>query len=306
MRTTRSSPTARHARSVAAAALFTAGVLLVVFAVSGARAASGRPSTALYYETQTGPASFAIDALDLSAHRSSTQVVALRNANVFGIALAGGSIYWSTEHGPRDRGSIMRASLDGGRARRLVGGLTDAGSVVAVGGYVYWDDRDAIGRVAVNGSHLRRTLIRLRPQAGGGVADGLASDGRHLYFSRCADNTIGRADLNGRHIDQRFILIAGRSCPQGLAVTARHIFWTELGQGIIGRASLDGRDEDAHWLNVHSRQGPFQVAAGDGRVYWTWGGENGTPSYTGRANANRSHLDRRFLPDSMYPMALSG
>ena len=305
MRTTRPWPTARLARSVVALVLPVAGVLALAHAGSGARAASARASPALYYETQTGPASFAIDELDLSAHRSSTQVVALSNADVFGIALGGRSLFWSTQSGPRDRGSIMSVALDGGRARRLVSGLTDAASVVVVGGYVYWDDRDAIGRVALDGSHLQRKLIRLRAEAGGGVADGLASDGSHLYFSRCADSTIGRADLNGRHVNQRFISLDGRTCPQGLAVAADHIFWTELGQGKIGRASLNGRGDDAHWLNIHSHQGPFQIAVGDGRVYWTWGGENGTPSYTGRANANRSHQDRRFLPDSIYPMALS-
>ena len=159
--------------------------------------------------------------------------------------------------------------------------------------------------MALNGSRLQRKFIRLPVEAGGGVADGLASDGRHLYFSRCTDSSIGRADLDGSHVDQRFISLDGRSCPQGLAVAAGHIFWTELGQGMIGRARLTGRGEDSHWLNIHSDQGPFQVAAGGGRVYWTWGGENGAPSYTGRANANRSHEDRRFLPDSMYPMALS-
>jgi hypothetical protein len=294
---------ARHASSVALLVLSTLGVLGLVFAGSGARAGSARASPALYYEAQTGPRSFAIDALDLSAHRSSTQVVALRNANVFGIASSARSIYWSTQGGARDRGAIMRVSLDGGRARRLVGGLTDPASVVVAGRYVYWVDRRAIGRVGLNGSQLQRTLIRLPSEAGGGVADGLASDGRHLYFSRCVDNTIGRADLNGRHLHQRFLSLAPGSCPQGLAVTAAHIFWTELQQGIMGRASLDGRGEDTRWLNVRTHQGPFQVAAGDGHVYWTWGGENGSPSYTGRANTNRSHLDRRFLPDSMYPMA---
>jgi hypothetical protein len=278
----------------------------MVLSGSGARAASEQMSAALYYETQTGPTSFAIDALDLSAHQSSTQVVALRNANVYGIALGGGSIYWSTQSGPRDRGAIMRAPLGGGPARRLVGGLAEPASVVVVGGYVYWNDRHAIGRVAIDGSHLHRRLIRLPAELGGGVADGLATDGSHLYFSRCSEDTIGRADLNGRHVHQRFISLEAHSCPQGLAVTGHHLFWTELGQGIIGRASLDGHRADSQWLHIHTHQGPFQLAAGRGHVYWTWGGENGSPSYTGRASTNRSHLERRFLLDSMYAMAFSG
>jgi hypothetical protein len=224
---------------------------MALLAGSGARAASAPAPTGLYYEAQTGPRSFAIDELHLSVRRPSTQVVALRNANVFGIAVGGRSIYWSTQSGPRDR-------------------------------------------------------VRLPAEAGGGVADGLTSDGRHLYFSRCPDNTIGRVDLNGSHVHQRFISVGRRSCPQGLAAAGGHIFWTELGQGIIGRASLDGRGVKPRWLNIDSRQGPFQVAVGGGHVYWTWGGENGSPSYTGRATVNRSHQDRRFLPDSMYPMALAG
>ena len=305
MRTARSSLTARPARCAAISVWAGIGVLALVFGRADAHAAPTRAPTALYYETQTGPASFAIDRLDLSGARSSTQVVALSNSNVFGIALGGRSIYWSTQSGPRDRGSIMRASLDGGPARRLVGALPDLGSVVAVGGDLYWDDRHGIGRVALNGAHLQRRFIRLAPEAGGGAADGLASDGTHLYFSRCSDDTIGRASLNGRHVDPGFISLRELSCPQGLAASGRHIFWTELGQGWIGRARLDGRHADARWLNVHSHQGPFQVAVGGGRVYWTWGGENGSPSYTGRAGSHRAHFDRRFLPDSMYPIALS-
>jgi len=284
--------------------LCSAGMLALVFTGPAARAAPA--PTALYFEAQTGLKSFAIDALGLSAHRRVTQVIALRNGNVYGIAVGARSIYWSTQSGPRGRGAIMRAPLDGGRAHRLVGGLTDPASVVVVGRHVYWDDRSAIGRVGLNGSHPHPKLIRLPAEAGGGVADGLTSDGRHLYFSRCSDNTIGRADLNGSHLHQRFLSLGGRSCPQGLAVSAGHLFWTELGQGRIGRARLDGHDLEPHWFNIHSHQGPFQIAVGGGHVYWTWGGENGSPSYTGRAEVNRSHLDRRFLLDSVYPMALAG
>ena len=305
MRTARSRATARHVLSVALAVLGTSGGLAGALAGSGARAATAHASSALYFETQTGPARFGIEKLDLSAPRSSTQVVALRNANVFGIALGRRAIYWSTESGPRDRGSIMRAPLDGGRPRRLVGDVPDPGSVVVVGDHVYWDDRDAIGRVALDGSHLQRQLIRLPEEPGGGVADGLASDGGHLYFSRCADDTIGRAALNGSLVDLQFISLRARTCPQGLAIAAGHIFWTELGRGMIGRARADGVGVNVRWLRVRSRQGPFQVAVGDGHVYWTWGGENGSPSYTGRARLKRSHLDRRFLPDSVYPMALA-
>ena len=50
----------------------------------------------------------------------------------------------------------------------------------------------------------------------------------------------------------------------------------------------------------------LQVAADGSHVYWSWGGVDGSLSYTGRADANGTHIDPRFLPDSLYPMALAG
>jgi hypothetical protein len=296
---------ARRARVVVAVAAIVASAVTPLSAEAAASSMLARPSGALYYETAVGPARYAIDELNLSEPRVNTQVVKVGGASLFGIALGGRHIYWSTERGPRDRGAIMRALLNGKHVRRVVGGLTSADSVIAVHGYVYWDDQDAIGRVALNGSHLQRHLIDLAPEPGGAVADGLASDGTYLYFSRCDDNTIGRAELDGNDVEDSVISLAANSCPQGLAVAGTHIYWTELGSGTIGRAGLNGREVDERWLSIHSRQGPFQVVADRAHVYWTWGGVDGSPSYTGRADANRSHLDRRFLADSLYPMVLS-
>jgi hypothetical protein len=298
-------PAWRAGAAVALATMVAAAVLLP-FAGPAGSSTMPRRSSALYYETAITPTTYAIDRLNLAAPRTSTQVVKVGNASLFGIALGGPYIYWSTEHGPRDRGAIMRASLTGGQVRRVVGGLTSVESVVAVDGYVYWDDRHGIGRVALDGSHLQRHLIDLIPEQIGTGADGLMSDGTHLYFSRCDDNTIGRADLDGSDVDESWISLTAKSCPQGLAVAGTHLYWTQLGSGTIGRARLDGSDAVGRWLNIHSWQGPFQIVADRAHVYWAWGGVSGLPSFTGRANANGSHLDRRFLANSVYPMALSG
>jgi hypothetical protein len=189
--------------------------------------------------------------------------------------------------------------------RRLVGGLPAPAALIAVRGFVYWSDENAIGRMALDGSQVRRRFVALPQEKGGGVADGLASDGTYLYFTRCTDDTIARAGLNGRHIDLRFISLGPNSCPQGISVGGRHLYWTELGSGTIGRATLNGHGVDGHWLHVHSNPGPFQVAADSAHVYWTWGGLPGTSSDTGRADANGTHINPRFLPDSLYPMALA-
>lgn len=286
-----------------------AGVVMVVLALlfvgPWLPAAHARSSSALYYETETRAGQVAIDRLNLSGARSITQVVELGEVNVFAIALTGSYVYWSTEAGPSDRGAIMRATLHGQDVRQLVGGLPAPASVIAVRGFVYWDDRNAIGRMAPDGSHVRRRFIVLPQEHGGGVADGLASDGSHLYFTRCSDDTIGRAGLNGGHVDLRFITLGPQSCPQGISVAGGHIYWTELGSGTIGRAALNGQGVDGGWLDIGSTQGPFQVAADNAHVYWTWGGVAGSPAYTGRADANGTHFDPRFLADSLYPMALA-
>ena len=111
-----------------------ASAVVLLSAGPAASSAVARPSRALYYETALTPATYAIDKLNLSAPKVSTQVVKVGSASLFGIALGGPYMYWSTEHGPRDRGAIMRASLTGGHVRRVVGGLTSAESVIAVDG----------------------------------------------------------------------------------------------------------------------------------------------------------------------------
>ena len=287
---------------IGATALVVFGALL---ATAGATARA-RPSTALYYETQTTTGVLAIDRLNLTGQRVSTQVVALPDVGVFGITVSRGYVDWVTETAPADRGSVMRATIGGGGVRSLVSGLPAPNSLVAAGGYVYWSDQHAIGRVALDGSHLRRRFVVLPGQPGGGVADGLATDGKHLYFTRCTEHAIGRVDLDSRRVTRTFIATGAKSCPQGIAVADGHLYWTELGSGTIGRASLDGGAPDGRWLNIHSDQGPFQLAADAAHIYWTWGGVNGTPAYAGRANIDRSHLKRRFVADSIYPLALAG
>jgi hypothetical protein len=286
-------------------ALVLAGIIVLLLTVR-APFALARPADALYYEAETRAGRLALDRLSLSGPRTSTEVVEVGNVNLFGIAVDPPYLFWSFQAGPRNRGAIMRASLSGRHVRRLVGALAAPASVIAVGGYLYWSDQDAIGRVALDGSHLRRRFIVLPREAGAGVADGLASDGVHLYFSRCEDHTIGRVDLNGGRLAAGFLPLGHASCPQGIAVAAGRLYWTELGFGTIGRALVNGRDVNRRWLNIRSDQGPFQVVADSAHVYWSWGGIDGFPSYTGRADADGSHLDRRFLPGSLYPMALSG
>jgi virginiamycin B lyase len=280
-----------------------AAVSMLLGGSPGASARAGS-STALYYETRN-PSGLAIARLSLVGPPVSTKIVGVGYANLFGLALGGPYIFWTSEAGTQTRGAVMRVTLDGRRVRRLVPGLTAPASVVAVHGFVYWADQNDIGRVALDGSHLERHFIVLPKEFGGGVADGLATDGSHLFFSRCLDNEIGRANLDGTRVDQGFLVLPRKSCPQGIAVAGNHLYWTELAIGTIGRATLSGEEANRRWLNVHTHQGPFQVAADGAHIYWNWGGVAGSPTFTGRADAGGSHLDPTFLPNSVYPMALA-
>jgi hypothetical protein len=294
-------------RALTGAAALSLCAVVATGAEAAPRAASrARPAAVLYYETRAPTGLLAIARLNLRGSRRSTPIVMLPNVGVFGLAVARRHLFWVTETAPADRGAIMSAGIDGRDVRTLVGGLRAPNSIVAAGGFVYWSDEHGIGRVALNGSRPRRRFVALPQERGGGVADGLASDGRHLYFSRCTEHAIGRIDLEPRRVTRDFLATGPGSCPQGLAVAGGHLYWTELGSGRIGRSDLGGGTADDRWLSIHSDQGPFQLAADAAHVYWTWGGVDGSPAFTGRVSANRSHLDRRFLRDSVYPLALGG
>jgi hypothetical protein len=271
---------------------------------AGARPASARPASALYYQSGRS-----IDRLSLVGPARRTRVLGLGSgAELPAIAVSGRYVYWAVETGHAGADTIMRALLDGRDVHRLVGGLTFPDSLTAAGGYLYWADQNSIGRIGLGGSHLQRRFLALPQERGGGVAEGLASDGTHLYFSRCQDSEIGRADLDGTHVDDGFIALGSTHCPQGLAVAGGEIYWTELGaagDGTIGRAALDGSGANGGWLDTHTDQGPFQVAADGSHVYWTSGGAAGSPSYTGRANADGADVEPTFLEGSEFAIALA-
>ena len=86
----------------------------------------------------------------------------------------------------------------------------------------------------------------------------MAVDAAQVYwanetaFSRTGAqiSTIGRANLDGTHIDRNFIRGANNPC--GVAVDATHIYWANLGVGetgtTIGRAKLDGTGVNASFI----------------------------------------------------------
>jgi hypothetical protein len=224
-----------------------------------------------------------------------TRVVRSGTDSVTGIAIADGRLFWVTESGFSN--SLDYTALRGApHVHVLVKGIQFPVGLVAAGGWLYWADETAIGRVRPNGSHLDRRFVTPPQENGGGVADGLATDGTHLFFSRCQSTEISRVDTSGRGLALGFIKLARNGgCPQGLAVGNGHLYWTVLAN-YLGRATLAGRGATDTWLNVHANgEGPFFVAADNANVYWDWGGVADSPMHVGRANVNGSGANDSIL-----------
>jgi hypothetical protein len=140
-------------------------------------------------------------------------------------------LYW----GSGGHNDIGRVDLDGTHYHaRLVPNVINPGPAVA-GGYIYWRAGDvdpstwSIGRANLDGSDARRHFIT----KGVTYPLGVAADASHIYWTNgeVGKNTIGRADLDGGHIEPRFIATRQRSRCHAIgqiAVDSAHIYWTDF------------------------------------------------------------------------------
>lgn len=134
------------------------------------------------------------------------------------LAVNGNYIYWANFNGS----TIGRASLDGsGANQRFLTTAGQPGGVAVDGSYIYWRTPTGIGRANLNGTNVTHNFITAAVGAGG-----IAVDSTHIYWCNrdaSADivdwfrgTTIGRANLDGTGVNQKFI--AGADGPTGIAV----------------------------------------------------------------------------------------
>ena len=111
-----------------------------------------------------------------------------------------------------------------------------------------------------------------------------------MSTGRAVPGSIGRANLDGTGVDERFI--SGLNFPIAVAVDAAHVYWTDPNNGgTIGRANLDGTGVDPSFI---SAPGPIDgVAVDAAHVYWAQH-DAGTRG-DGRTRQPRRHRHRPEL-----------
>jgi hypothetical protein len=181
-----------------------------------------------------------------------------------GVAVDSKYIYWSVP----EANAIFRANIDGRHVDSTFLTVADGlmtPSALAIGGrYIYWAGSDSastgvIGRATLNGKNVWATFIT------GGVGPGsIAVNSSYIYWgngegdgSDVGSNAIGRADLDGTHVDQSFIRADG---PNGVAVSTQHVYWTSAEAKTVGRANLDGTDTNLSFLAVPENPGGIALS----------------------------------------------
>lgn len=116
----------------------------------------------------------------------------------------------------------------------------------------------------------------------------------YVYWANRDANSIGRANLDGKGVNQRFITRA--ISPRGVALDRSHIYWVSApfgGGGTIGRANLTPSQIKPHF--VGGDIAPNGIAVGAGHIYFT-----DFSDLIGRVNLDGSGLEPSFITESVF------
>jgi virginiamycin B lyase len=230
-------------------------------------------------------------------------------------------LYWAN-----GKTTIGRARLDGtGVEQSFVSGTGRHPCGVALDReHIYWGERlggkvgspdrgGAIGRANRDGSGVNAEFIPTPAHHGCGVAiagshiywEGWACKivpGRSCWWAPSSPTAIGRANVDGTGVDDRFIpgLAIPRSFatagPCGIAVAGKYIYWIYAAESrkpvSVGRANLDGTGVNKRFITgVTPGCG---IAVDGGHIYWTNAGFTDTPAI-GRANLDGTGVNQHFI-----------
>jgi virginiamycin B lyase len=171
--------------------------------------------------------------------------------------------------------------------------LTAPGAWAAAAPQIYWASAssNAIGTAAnADGAIANQSLITST-----NALNGVAVDGRNIYWANRGTGAIGEANLDGTRVNQNFI--TGASAPYGVAVDGQHIYWANEGSNEIGEANLDGSGVNQSYLFATA---PTGVAVDGQHIYWS-----SLRGEIGRANLNGSFYNSTFITGAVGPAGVA-
>ena len=136
-----------------------------------------------------------------------------------------------------------------------------------------------------------------KPGPAGGT--GPTAGSPQLYWANHDDGAVGRANLDGTNVDNKFITGAKQTC--GVAVDATHVYWGDEEVGGVGRANLDGTGVTPDFITSSAPRSTCGVAVDDAHLYWA----NFDDSSLGRANLDGTRVDSRFITGAVAPCGVA-
>ena len=77
---------------------------------------------------------------------------------------------------------------------------------------------------------------------------GIAVNGRYIYWASGGANEVGRANIDGTHVDPNLMTSANN--PSGVAVNSQYIYWSNYYGQSIGRANIDGTNPVENFITT--------------------------------------------------------
>jgi hypothetical protein len=103
------------------------------------------------------------------------------------------------------------------------------------------------------------------------------------------NNTIGRANVDGKGVNEKFI--TGASHPAQIATDGTYIYWANYGNGTISRALPDGTEVDLNFITGASNS--LGLAVTTAGIFWT--NAFGTGFTIGNASLDGSGVNQSFI-----------
>ena len=124
------------------------------------------------------------------------------------LGVAGEYLYWTRSFGTEE-GSIGRANLNGGEVNpEFIKGLHNLGGIAVTATHIYWINEakggSRIGRANIDGTGVEPEFIV--PPSESSVGVGLAVGAGHIFWASGAGLYIARANLEGKEINEKFIV----------------------------------------------------------------------------------------------------